>query len=438
MTSGKRFEEQLAQTIREILELVRPRTEPEYRKYLIWKRRTGDGWAGSWEDRPVPPRCLDEVDWKSRGDNLERAFRSRYPNLPVLVGTPLTGCLRLTADRLLLSIVHELWRRYPDWLISDDALREFLEELDECLEAKEVTFELLAPLVNLDLGEGVDSVDLAGGLTLVRMTEEQVSKIYGGPDYLVEGRRRTSPVPCALVGSFAECVCGSDGLADCNYHKNLQPLLDRIILGMRTFKPAPAALDGVHTRSASYSPLVIGEAILSRSDAFVPSDGCCLSTGECEAFRKHLAMFVGELHPAVEIACSRYGSAVVRRAASDRILDLMIGLEAILLAGAGSAKDRGELRYRLAVRYATLFDRASDRKHDFRIVKDLYNARSEIVHGGGTDRLYKIADERLSPDDVATKAREVLHRVLLAFLGDGPQPRFMRPDFWEDQLFGGG
>jgi hypothetical protein len=170
-------------------------------------------------------------------------------------------------------------------------------------------------------------------------------------------------------------------------------------------------------------------------DTYVPADGYCLKADEYESLKDHLAMFRQEPHSVLKIACSRYGSAVVRRTAADRLLDAIVGLEAILLYDAGDPKERGELSFRLALRYATLVAHASDRKCAFRTMKDLYNARSRIVHGGDAGKRLKIGGCKLSPDEVASKARDVLREVILAFLPDGPQPRFTQIGFWEDLLF---
>ena len=60
----------------------------------------------------------------------------------------------------------------------------------------------------------------------------------------------------------------------------------------------------------------------------------------------------------------------------DRIIDYTIGLEALLL------NIRDELRYRFALRGASiLVDAFGDKKQRFQELKDLYDSRSDIVHG---------------------------------------------------------
>lgn len=65
---------------------------------------------------------------------------------------------------------------------------------------------------------------------------------------------------------------------------------------------------------------------------------------------------------------------------NDKIIDYSIGLEALLTEG-----ERQELEYRFALRGATILQEGgADRHRSFDELKDLYNARSAIVHGAST------------------------------------------------------
>ena len=65
-----------------------------------------------------------------------------------------------------------------------------------------------------------------------------------------------------------------------------------------------------------------------------------------------------------------------RRRYDDTIIDYSIGLESLLL------NVRDELRYRFSLRGASvLADPGEDKKQEFEELRDLYDARSAIVHG---------------------------------------------------------
>lgn len=86
---------------------------------------------------------------------------------------------------------------------------------------------------------------------------------------------------------------------------------------------------------------------------------------------------VGAARTRDEIALARFQTAAVERSSSDAIVDQVIALEATFLHGV-----RDELRFRFAL-YGAWFlgmDR-TDRLRLFDELKDLYDARSRIVHG---------------------------------------------------------
>ena len=67
----------------------------------------------------------------------------------------------------------------------------------------------------------------------------------------------------------------------------------------------------------------------------------------------------------------------------DKIVDYAIGLEALL-----TSSERDELSYRLALRGATVLEEGGADKHQaFQDLRDFYNARSTIVHGGSVSKL---------------------------------------------------
>jgi len=68
----------------------------------------------------------------------------------------------------------------------------------------------------------------------------------------------------------------------------------------------------------------------------------------------------------------------------DRIVDYAIGLEALLLKDS----EQNELSYRFGLRGAMVLGEAGEDKHEaFQDLKDFYNARSAIVHGGSVSKI---------------------------------------------------
>ena len=66
--------------------------------------------------------------------------------------------------------------------------------------------------------------------------------------------------------------------------------------------------------------------------------------------------------------------------AEDRLIDYMIAFEALYLNDTG-AQERGEMRFRLALRVAQFLRELNQQKSLYREMRAAYNMRSSIVHG---------------------------------------------------------
>ena len=86
--------------------------------------------------------------------------------------------------------------------------------------------------------------------------------------------------------------------------------------------------------------------------------------------------------PSVKLALSRFSSSYERRELSDRLLDLVIALEALFSDG-----DSGSVTFKIATRCAGwLYPPGENRLSLFRFVKYAYRLRSDAVHGRKRNR----------------------------------------------------
>jgi hypothetical protein len=124
------------------------------------------------------------------------------------------------------------------------------------------------------------------------------------------------------------------------------------------------------------------------------------------------------------LSAKRLSAAMLREEEDDAILDLLIGLEAML-----SDKEKGELTFKLAVRTAAVL--AGLRDYDpsvvFGHVKQLYNYRSAVAHGDAKRaaklRTLEVAGEQVSSITLATSflrdvARQLIKHPDLAAASD--------------------
>ncbi len=78
-------------------------------------------------------------------------------------------------------------------------------------------------------------------------------------------------------------------------------------------------------------------------------------------------------------AIYRFNSSYERRTIADRLVELMIAMEALY-------GDKEYHRYKIPLRCScVLFPPGEERKDNFKFIKDLYDDRSRLLHGDITD-----------------------------------------------------
>jgi Apea-like HEPN len=145
----------------------------------------------------------------------------------------------------------------------------------------------------------------------------------------------------------------------------------------------------------------------------------------------HAAMF-NNIHPDLEMACHRFVDSGRRIQWQDTILDSVMGLETILLAG---IKERSELSYRFALHYSMLYPK-DERLAAFKTARDLYDLRSRISHGTSVKPKIRIGTDQLTPTEAAARARTILRKTIMEFVPGGQKPAFKDTEYWLSKVLG--
>ena len=132
----------------------------------------------------------------------------------------------------------------------------------------------------------------------------------------------------------------------------------------------------------------------------------------------------------------RFNLAFDRRLLADRLVDLVIAAEALFL-GDLDDKYRGELRFRFALRAGKFIEHPLYDEHDvYRVMRQAYDARSAIVHGGSPD-VTPLPDNKSADLPTFIDAIEELVRLglrkALSMKEDGKKLRDSA--YWDTHLF---
>ncbi|MGB8096643.1 MAG: hypothetical protein WCF17_05765, partial [Terracidiphilus sp.] len=170
--------------------------------------------------------------------------------------------------------------------------------------------------------------------------------------------------------------------------------------------------------------------------------GYRLDASKCEELRNLWTLAHDESFPqnkALALALRRLGFATQRDRPEDRLLDVFIASEAFYLTdNAGDAKDRGELKYRLALRAAVWSDGTLDdwsKRQVFQHMRRGYDIRSTIAHGGEPKpRDLKIKDQSVELNAFVQTTEGIVRAALYKALRQiqGTSTRLIIP--WDDLI----
>lgn len=408
---------------------------------MTWHRRGAGHWAGAWEQRPNLAALFDrgQDEFDNISQDFVATFARHYPEYDGMVGLPSFGSVRLLHERsyLLKELLTAIWHRQHSFDNRQDTIAAAVNDLSTFVDQPTVRFRFVAELINFQMA--VKEIQLPDNLRIRKLTEEEVSEMYGGP----VGRPAMlhkppyGPYEFAIEGDYAEDkVFGDSGTAMFPAYEDVRPRIDKIITAMRTFKDGRVGYEWIRFRPTIFCPL--GAPTISYGDLHVSFGGFyTVSDEELQPLRQHITRMVNCHEPAMKMACSRLADAQIKHRAEDRLVDAVIGLEALLLCSTGNEGVRGELSFRFALNYAVLFDNCATRHAAFNIAKDLYSLRSLVAHGADISKENrKVGDEKMTLADAAKRACEVLRQVICVLLPLAPESAYRKFGFWMDRYLG--
>lgn len=369
-------------------------------------------------DPAIGPRLDHVVSSMSRGggawqtESLIRELVDRVIRVATLFELP--PSLR---DAATTHWAEEL-RRPSDVMTGILALHEFHTP------AAPIVLEPGLEIVELTDAEVAAALVLAPGPVALRLDERHVSKVFGiraSYDSIL----------------FIDDIPATEGEQEMSVRQASRTRLERALLALRVFKAGRLRTSGRFEYSVSsdgdVSPARGSLRVLFASPSV---KSYVLADEDAIRFSEFWAAF-DKVHarPVIASALRRFGFAADRALPDDEIVDLMIAAEALFLSEMED-KYRGELRFRLSIRAASLLGTTLDERLRLsKFMRSAYDARSAVVHGKVlSDDLRGLDGERATvrafADDLESVLRDALQTAIDLLASEQPFP----PN-WEELMF---
>jgi len=402
--------------------------------HQVWRKDCDFQWHAEIQPRPDLASIFASVDSliEASSETFCRSFPVCHPEHAGMVGLSISQLNWGTnLSYVVRSALGELWDRHHTFDVTDGQVEQLVQELSDFVDNPTVRLRFRARLINFDMKH--DSIQLADGLTIRRQTVKEINGFYGGPVGRIGFRPQFIGIDEFIVeGELDEPKVLGDRETSPRLWDRVNPKLESVNLALRTFKEGSVGYGYVDFVPVRFCPVPI-PSLISGSE-FIPVGHYSLSETELGEFVSHAKLISHCSEPAMRLACSRLADAEIRTRPQDRIVDAVIGMEALLLAGIQDGKS--EIGFKFSLNYSMLFP-IEQRRPAYRLARDLYNLRSRIAHGSRLDESkLKLDGESLSLRSVGQRATTSLRKLISMFLNDGTV-HYTSSEYWLDRYFGG-
>jgi hypothetical protein len=337
--------------------------------------------------------------------------------------------LRDGAERLGVSDVYERLTVFGtikdllDRYIHITKQTEFNEELfkpiylewERAVFESHLSFDILVPIIRLKFS--FDELQLGGGLSIERMSDGiQLSRgksrspyMSAHDDVIIAATHalvlknwtiENGPTREAVSGALGDAAAFSDALSQVDKFFAVLRAVTEVETGYCQVISRP--IGWAHHWKADLPPISIFtvkayperlERIYWAEDVPELNADMCLSAGNL------YSAIMKSSSSRLTLAARRLNAASLRNDEQDSILDVTIGLEALV-----GDESKGEMTHKLATRMAALSKIEQFKEHTpaevFSFCKKIYNFRSAVAHGGhevSKTRTVKIKEERTIP-----------------------------------------
>ncbi len=402
----------------------------------FWELKRGSGEKGGftarYDYRPYPP---DGPDLCPSGlvKQIHDTMRAHHPEHLGGIGTAeyRSG---LSAEVLLRAMIFEIRSRHGTLDVGSEAVDTLIAEFGCFVDAGAIRTAYWAPIENLEVEPEVAVIELPAGVRIRPLSDAEITELFARSMQVASIDEFLSfpRLPgCAFVGEFDDPKFFSDQASPMPTEtRKVWATLQPAVTALRCFKAGPVGCRDFHTRPIGFYPVLRRRA--ERWGSEIPDGRYLLAADEVDALQAFARHVMGPVHEALEIAVSRLSDAELRGTPRDKLIDSVIGMEAMLLHG-----ETQELSYKFALRYASLSERPEQRLRDFEDARAIYKCRSLLAHGERVrdDHAARIGGRWVSLHEAAETASAMLRRLLQCFLPDGVSPGFLRRDYWERRLF---
>lgn len=393
--------------LKECLQLLAQSTLPVYKKHLLLDRQFSNDQTYIYialgkldqnvTENPEFSTCTSLME----NDNNIKALQGN------LVGTHGTASIVRDEKSCILTFLQKLYIKNPEY--EQDLFDQEYSSFEDLFYSDTLHFRDSARLYNFQYG--ADEIGLGSGIVIRKTTspgvpsKDPVELMYRPYDVISK-----SNFVIEREYDLRKRIGRSTKSGENEIKKELSRipyLFDLVINALRILKPSAVYRDHrISSELITFHPSSYTSTNIPFFGNTAIGEKCEIKTEDVSELKTIFTFLINEKESRFIIAQRRLSLGIVRNEFEDRLIDYMIGLEALYLP-----HENQELRFRLSLRVALLLcSKPTKRKETYNFVREMYNTRSNIVHG-----------TKHKPDlnvDEISKLEDLLRRSLKLWIYD--------------------
>ena len=210
------------------------------------------------------------------------------------------------------------------------------------------------PIINLDYVEGLDEFSLQDDVLIKKLSDDEINNLIRMNSFF----HKNKLTQYAVVFDYYEEIgfCDDKKLNEPEIIKKIPAVLELLLCSLNLTTKGGFLFNTVHTLHLDYFSNFSGMSTSSSYATDSPRGHRIHKEAFkewCKKYNELSQLEIGHF----KLALSRLSEAERRLNPIDSIIDSIIGLESILLNDIGNKNTQGELRFRFALNYASMFSK---------------------------------------------------------------------------------
>ncbi len=377
---------------------------------------------------------VEEIEWSDVVFRTEKALKDTNTyqavvlamqqdkkiseHLNTLVGTP-ESRMKMNPDRCLQVLLTQLLLKQQGIDFREDLFNQIYQSLENFFYEKLLEHRISSPLNRFKME--AETIELGPGFSINKISKEEKGKL------LSEARQfgfistyDILPFPEYAFGLYLKTpkvIGDSDTISQEDSPIRIaSKLFDEACSALRLFKQGAVGYANLRMESTSWDPIGGIRTLGSGVGGRLRGSPYLFTEDETQAFSEFWPVYQKcrqVKRNRIEIALRRMNFAYERARPEDKLMDYLIGFEALLL----KKEEKQELAYRLALRGSILLaDKPDERIRIFSELKTAYNERSNIVHGGQPKEYLNVSNTKVPFNQFVDKLEDHLRSAIKKFL----------------------